>query len=179
MTEANLFGKSKKVREEMNQAKADFEKAMEFKEDSRQARAFKSKIGLRIRSSIDKIFIDGAEKFAKFAELRLAATAAGEEVPEPPKSSAFVKIKSVNGEIFSYLPEDKAEVVFQLGGRYQNVEIDAKTAIRRAQLIANQYTYELDLENSLVVLQFLREELEESGNPFTESDLNEDAEDVS
>ena len=179
MTEANLFGKSKKVQEEMNQAKADFEKAMEFKEDSRQARAFKSKIGLRIRSSIDKTFIDGAEKFAKFAELRLAATAAGEEVPEPPKSSAFVKIKSVNGEIFSYLPEDKAEVVFQLGGRYQNVEIDAKTAIRRAQIIANQYAYELDLENSLVVLRFLREELEESGNPFTESDLNEDAEDVS
>ena len=60
----------------------------------------------------------------------MAATAAGEEVPEPPKSSAFVKIKSVNGEIFSYLPEDKAEVIFQLGGKYQNVEIDAKTAIR-------------------------------------------------
>ena len=49
---------------------------------------------------------------------------------EPPKSNAFVKIKSVNGEIFSYLPEDKAEVIFQLGGKYQNVEIDAKTAIR-------------------------------------------------
>ena len=109
----------------------------------------------------------------------MAATAAGEEMPEPPKSNAFVKIKSVNGEIFSYLPEDKAEVIFQLGGKYQNVEIDAKTAIRRAQIIANQYAYELDLENSLVVLQFLREELEESGNPFTDSDLNEDAEDVS
>ena len=174
-----MFGKSRKAQQEMDQAKADFERAMDSKEDSKQGKAFKAKIGLRIRSSIDKIFIDGAEKFAKFAELRLAATATGEEVPEPPKSNAFVKIKSVNGEIFSYLPEDKAEVIFQLGGKYQNVEIDAKTAIRRAQIIANQYAYELDLENSLVVLQFLREELEESGNPFTDSDLNEDAEDVS
>jgi len=157
--EANLFGKSRKAQQEMGQAKADFEKAMDSKEDSKQVKAFKAKIGLRIRSSIDRIFIDGAEKFAKFAELRLAATAAGEEMPEPPKSNAFVKIKSVNGEIFSYLPEDKAEVIFQLGGKYQNVEIDAKTAIRRAQIIANQYAYELDLENPLVALQFLREEL--------------------
>ena len=70
-------------------------------------------------------------------------------------------------------------VIFQLGVSIRNVEIDAKPAIRRAQIIANQYAYELDLENSFVVLQFLREELEESGNPFTDDDLNEDAEDAS
>ena len=70
-----MFGKSRKVQQEMDRAKADFEKAMDFKEDSKLGKAFKAKIGLRIRSSIDKIFIDGAEKFAKFAELRLAATA--------------------------------------------------------------------------------------------------------
>ena len=174
-----MFGKSRKVQQEMDQAKADFEKALDSKEDSKQSRALKSKIGLRVRSSIDKIFIDGAEKFAKYAELRLAATATGEEAPEPPRSSAFVKIRSVNGEIFSYFPEDKAEVIFQLGGKYQNVEIDAKTAIRRAQVIANQYAYDLDLENPLVVLQFLRDELQEAGDPFTDADLNEDAADLS
>ena len=38
-TEANLFGKSRKVQQEMDQAKADFEKAMDSKEDSKQARA--------------------------------------------------------------------------------------------------------------------------------------------
>ena len=101
-TEDYLFGKSRKAQQEMEQAKADFEKAMDSKEDSKQGKAFRAKIGLRIRSSIDKIFIDGAEKFAKFAELRLAATAAGEEVPEPPKSNAFVKIKRVNGETFLF-----------------------------------------------------------------------------
>ena len=85
-----------------------------------------------------------------------------EEVPEPPKSNAFKKSKVRMGRYSLILPEDKAAVIFQLGGKYQNVEIDAKTAIRRAQIIANQYAYELDLENSLIVLQFLREELEES-----------------
>ena len=62
-----MFGKGRKVQQEMDRAKADFEKAMDSKEDSKQGKAFRAKIGLRIRSSIDKIFIDGAEKFAKFA----------------------------------------------------------------------------------------------------------------
>ena len=83
-TEANLFGKSRKVQQQMDQAKADFEEAMDSKEDSKQGKELLGlKIGLRIRSSIDKIFIDGAEKFAKFAELRLAADGGGEEMPEP------------------------------------------------------------------------------------------------
>ena len=75
-TEAHLFGKGRKAQQEMDQAKADFEKAW-IPKRIQQGKAFKAKIGLRIRSSIDKIFIDGAEKSAKFAELRLAATATG------------------------------------------------------------------------------------------------------
>ena len=168
-----MFRTSKKVQQAKDQAKADFEKAFASMQDTKQDKAFRVKIGLRIRSSIDKIFVDGAEKFAKYAEICLTAIAAGEEKPEQPKSSAFVKIKSLNGEIFSYLPEENAEAIFQLGGKYQNMEIDAKTAIRRAQVIANQYAYDLDLENSLIVLQFLRDELEESGDPFLDSDQNE------
>ena len=44
-----MFGKSRKAQQEMEQAKADFEKAMDSKEDSKQGKAFKAKIGLRIR----------------------------------------------------------------------------------------------------------------------------------
>ena len=168
-----MFGSSKKIQQAKNDAKAEFERAMASKDDSKKERAFRVKIGLRVRSSIDQTFVDGAEKFAQYAELSLAAIAAGENKPDPPKSSSFVKIKSVNGEIFSYLPEDNAEAIFQLGGKYQNMEIDAKTAIRRAQVIANQYAYDFDLENSLIVLQFLRDELEEAGDPYLDSDQDE------
>jgi len=168
-----LFGNSRKIQQAKDEAKAEYEKAMGSKDDSKKEKAFRAKIGLRIRSSIDRIFVDGAEKFAKYGELSLAAIAAGEEKPEPPKSTSFVKIKSLNGEIFSYLPSDRAEAIFQLGGKYQNMEIDAKTAIRRAQVVANQYAYDLDLENSLIVLQFLRDELAEAGNPFVDSEEHE------
>ena len=168
-----MFSSARKIQQAKDEAKAEFEKALASKDDSKKERAFRVKIGLRIRSSIDQTFVEGAEKFAKYAELSLAAIAAGEEKPVPPKSTCFVKIKSLNGEIFSYLPEDNAEAIFQLGGKYQNMEIDAKTATRRAQVIANQYAYDLDLDNSLTVLKFLRDELEEAGEPFLDTDEDE------
>ena len=55
VTEANLFGKSRKVQQEMDPAKAAFEKAMDSKEDSKYIKAFKAKSVIRIRSSIDNI----------------------------------------------------------------------------------------------------------------------------
>ena len=45
-TEANLFGKSRKAQEEMNQAKADFEKAMDFKDDSKQGKRLSQRLDL-------------------------------------------------------------------------------------------------------------------------------------
>ncbi len=165
-----IFGAGKKVQEEKNQAKSDYERAVNSSEDSKQERAFKLKIGLRVRSCIDKIFIEGAEKFGKYAEVCVAAIANDAEKPEPPKSSPFQKIKSVNGQIYAYLPEEHAEYIFLLGGKYQNVEIDARTAIRRAQVIANQISYDIDLDNKLIVLQFLRDELEQEGNPFDDDE---------
>lgn len=169
-----VFSGNKRLKQEKERAKEEFEKALESKGDSKQEIAFRLKVGLRIRSAIDKTFVEGAERFEKYAELCLAAIAAGEEKPEPPKSINFQKVKSVNGEIFAYLPSDSAETIFQLGGKYQNLDIDAKTAIRRVQVIANQFSYELDLANPLVALQFLRDELEEAGTPYKDSDDEED-----
>jgi hypothetical protein len=171
-----IFGAGKKIQEQKNQAKLDYERAVNSSEGSKQERAFKLKIGLRIRSCIDKIFVEGAEKFGKYAEVCVASIAADKEKPDPPKSSPYQKIKSVNGEIFVYFPEEHAENVFLLGGKYQNVEIDARTAIRRAQVIANQISYDIDLDNKLIVLQFLRDELEQDGKPFDDDEeiKNED-----
>jgi hypothetical protein len=169
-----VFGGSKRLKQEKDRAKKEFDEAMGLKGDSKQEIAFRLKVGLRIRSAIDKTFVEGAVKFEKYAELCLAATAAGEEKPEPPKSINFQKIKSVNGEVFAYLPSDSADTIFKLGGKYQNLDIDAKTAIRRVQVIANQFTYDLDLANPLVALQFLRDELEEAGTPYKETDEEED-----
>lgn len=170
-----LFGgPSKKILEEQKSSKADYEKAMSLKGDSKQEVAFRLRIGLRARACVDKIFIDGAEKFAAYSEVCLIAVAKDKPKPNPPESSCYPRIKTVNGEISGYLPEDFSKDIFALGGKYQNVEIDAKTAIRRAQVICNQVSYDLDLDRKIIALQFLRDELEEEGDPFTEADEIED-----
>jgi hypothetical protein len=166
-----LFGgPSRKTLEEQKSSKADYDKAMGLKGDSKKEVAFRLRIGLRARACIDKIFIDGAEKFAAYSEICLVAIAKDKAKPSPPEASSYPRIKTVNGEISGYLPEDFSKDIFALGGKYQNVEIDAKTAIRRAQVICNQVSYDLDLDNKITALQFLRDELEEEGNPFTEAD---------
>jgi hypothetical protein len=173
-----LFGgPSKKVLAEQKSSKDDYVKAMSLKGDSKQEVAFRLKIGLRARACVDRIFIDGAEKFAAYSEICLVAIAKDKPKPSPPESSCYPRIKTVNGEISGFLPEEFSKDIFALGGKYQNVEIDAKTAIRRAQVICNQVSYDLDLDNKIVALQFLRDELEEEGDPFIDADEIEDDED--
>ncbi|OUT96719.1 MAG: hypothetical protein CBC01_07810 [Betaproteobacteria bacterium TMED41] len=163
-------GPSRKVLEEQKSSKADYQKAVNLKGDSKQEAGFRLRIGLRARACVDKIFIDGAEKFAAYSEMCLVAIAKDQPKPKPPEASPYPRIKTVNGEISGYLPEDLAKDIFELGGKYQNVEIDAKTAIRRAQVICNQVSYDLNLDNKIMALQFLRDELEAEGDPFTEAD---------
>ena len=81
-----LFGgPSKKILEEQKSSKADYEKAMNLKGDSKQEVAFRLRIGLRARACVDKIFIDGAEKFAAYNEICLVAVAKGKPKPNPPE----------------------------------------------------------------------------------------------
>ena len=170
-----LFGgTSKKIQQEQAAAKADYEKALTLKGESKQEIAFRLKVGLRARSCVDRLFVDGAEKLAAYSEACLVAIAREKDKPDPPKSTCYPRIKTVNGEISGYLPQDYAKEIFSLGGKYQNVEIDAKTAIRRAQVICNQVSFDLDLAQKIIALQFLRDELEEEGDPYTEEDESAD-----
>jgi len=58
------------------------------------------------------------------------------------------------------LPEEYALEAFNVGAMYQKTDIDAKTAIDRVQLIADQIClYELKLDAPFEVLQFLRDEI--------------------
>ena len=62
-----LFGPSdNKLKQD---ARKDYEKAVGLKGDTRKEHAYRMRIGLRARSHIDKLFVDGATK----AEARQAA----------------------------------------------------------------------------------------------------------
>ena len=141
-------------------AKQAYVEAATLKGDSREEMAFRRKVGFRSRTHLDKVFVEGATKIARYQDAYVRAEAAGEEKPEFPKPATFQTAKGPQGMIYTYVPMEFAEEVFKLGGQYQTMELDAWRAIVLTQDVADKLSFDLDLEKPIVTLQFLREELE-------------------
>ena len=147
-----------------SKSKKEYEKAIELDGDTREIRSYKIKIALRARAHLDKTFIEGAEKIAKHSEACLKAVAAGVDKPEPPIPTSFQKVKSANGEIIAYIPEDYLEQAFKIGSKYQLTEFNANQAIEFMQKIMNNISSDFGLNDTFTVLQFLRDEIANSDN---------------
>ncbi len=141
------------------QAKDDYIKATELKGDSREVRAYKMRIALRCRAHVDNTFIEGAKKTAQYHDSTMLLVAQGKERPEPPKPSLFHSAKSLNGRIYTYLPSEFAEEIFNIGAMYQTMKVDAFKAIQLTQEVAEKVSFDLGLEEPFAALQFLRDEL--------------------
>lgn len=166
----SIFGRSKRD-EARKKAQAEYEEARDADPASRSGHALTIRAGARAKAHVDKTFITGAEKAVTYDEIRAIAIVKGEEKPEPPKASEYQVIKSVNGELLTYLPLPYAERIFKLGMRYQTMEITGEQAVELVQQVADQISLDLQLKEPFVALEFLREELEqESGEPDTEPD---------
>jgi len=151
---------------EKEQAQILFEKISASKATTRDAHSARVRMGLLSRAHLDKTFIEGAQKTAIFYELSALATLNQTEKPEKPEFNVFQRVKTLDKEIWVYLPEEYAEEAFNIGASYQRTDIDAKTAIERMQFIADQIClYELKLDAPFEVLQFLRDEI--AGKPDT------------
>lgn len=156
-----LFGPTDK--DLKNTAKKEYDKAVSLKGDTRKEDAYRMRIALRARGHIDKLFVEAAEKAEKFNEIVMLCIADGKPAPEPPKPSQYMKLISASGEVWSYLPEEYANAVFKLGMKYQSMHITGPKAIQQVQMINDAIGMELRLENSLIALEFLRNQLTEEG----------------
>ncbi len=166
----SIFGRSKRD-EARKKAQAEYEEARDADPASRSGHALTIRAGARAKAHVDKTFITGAEKAVTYDEMRAIAIVKGEEKPEPPKASEYQVIKSVNGELLTYLPLPYAERIFKLGMRYQTMEITAEQAVELVQQVADQICLELQLKEPFLALEFLREELkQENGEPDAEPD---------
>jgi hypothetical protein len=155
----SLF-KTKSEEDEMERAKALFEKVTMARVESRDIRAMRIRMGLLARAHLDKSFVSGAEETAAWQKSVEIAHVKGKELPEPPEPTEYQKIKSGENDIYVYLPEEYAFEAFNLGVRYQKTEITAEQAINAMQGLADQICmYEFRLDEPFEVLQFLREEL--------------------
>jgi hypothetical protein len=174
-TVISLFGRSKRD-EARKKAQDEYDEARDADPASRAGYALTIRAGARAKAHVDKTFITGAEKAVTYDEMRAIAIVKGEEKPEPPKASEFQVIKSVNGELLTYIPLPYAERIFKLGMRYQTMEITGQQAVELVQQVADQISLELQLKEPFVALEFLREELkQESGDEDTDPDGSGDA----
>ena len=156
-----LFGPSDK--ELKQDARKEYDKAVALKGDSRKELAYRMRIGLRARSHMDKLFVEGANKAESYNETVMLNISQGKKVPELPVTSEYMKLMTGSGEIWSYLPDEYAQLVFKYGMQYQSVEITGPKAIDSVQKISNAIAIELKLEKPLVALEFLREQLVAEG----------------
>ena len=74
-----------------------------------------------------------------------------------------MKLVSASGEVWSYLPEEYAQLVFKYGMQYQGVAITGPKAIDCVQKVSNAVAIELKLDKPLIALEFLREQLTAEG----------------
>ena len=156
-----LFGPSDK--ELKQDARKEYDKAVALKGDSRKEIAYRMRIGLRARSHMDKLFIEGATKAESYNETVMLNISQGKKVPELPFTSEYIKLMTASGEVWSYLPDEYAQLVFKYGMQYQSVEVTGPRAIDSVQKISNAIAIELRLEKPLVALEFLREQLVAEG----------------
>ena len=156
-----LFGPSEKDLKQT--AKKEFERAVALTGDSRKEDAYRMRIALRARGQIDKLFVEAASKTAKYNDVVMLNIAQGRASPEPPKASQYMKLMTASGEVWSYLPEEYADLIFKYGMQYQCVQISGPKAIDNVQKISDAVGMELKIENSLIALEFLRQNLADEG----------------
>lgn len=156
-----LFGPSDKDLKQ--DARKDYDKAVGLKGDTRKEHAYRMRIGLRARSHIDKLFVDGAKKAEKYNETVMLNISQGKKAPAAPTTNEYMKLVSASGEVWSYLPEEYAQLVFKYGMQYQSVAITGPKAINCVQKVSDAVAIELKLDKPLIALEFLREQLTAEG----------------
>ena len=156
-----LFGPSDKDLKQ--DARKAYDQAVGLKGDTRKEHAYRMRIGLRARSHIDKLFVDGAKKAEKYNETVMLNISQGKKAPAAPTTNEYMKLVSASGLVWSYLPEEYAQLVFKYGMQYQSVAITGLKAIDCVQKVSNAVAIELKLDKPLIALEFLREQMTAEG----------------
>lgn len=164
--------KRRGIKAAQQKSKADYIKVASLPESDRAARIVRLRMANRCKANLDKVFVEGAQKTALFQRQSIAALTKGSEKPVAPVANSYQRVKTVSGEIFTYLPEEFAEEVFRLGAMYQTQQIDIAKAITLGQEVAARVSSEIGLDEPFVALQFLRNELEASDTAEAEDNEN-------
>jgi hypothetical protein len=151
-------------------AKRDFETVSD-PDAPGSVRRIRSRVALRCKALLDKTFVEGAQRTERHEQAVIIAINEGKPQPEAPKARSFGTVPAFDHEVMAFLPQEVADRAFDLGRRYQRVEIDAKQAIDYMQALADELCATLQVDPPFEALRFLRDELaEEEGESGEDSE---------
>jgi hypothetical protein len=152
-----MFGKKSKLERVKSDAKADYLKCAALDGEDRLHRVFSARIAQRARLNLDKIFVQGA-KAEEQRQVQVAeAIKAGKELPPRIVHEGYNQLQGVSGSVVSWVPEELANKMFNLGADYQITEISAHDALQQADKIAEAVVEDLQTTQPIQLLSLLRE----------------------
>ena len=158
-----MFGKKGKLERVKGDAKADYLKCGNLDPEDRLHRVFVARIAQRARLNLDKIFVQGA-KAEERRQLDLAeALKSGKTLPPRISHEGYNQLQGVSGTVVSWVPEELADKMFNLGADYQITEISVHEALQQADEIAERVVEDLLTNQNIQLLGLLREAEGENG----------------
>jgi hypothetical protein len=152
-----MFGKKSKLERVKADAKADYLKCGALDQEDRLHRVYSARIAHRARLNLDKIFVQGAKAEEK-RQMELAeALKSGKDLPARLVHEGYNQLQGVSGSVVSWVPEELANKMFNLGADYQIQEVSAHEALAQADKIAEQVVEDLQTTQTIQLLGLLRD----------------------
>ena len=131
---------------------------------------FVSRIAMRAKGNLDKIFVQGARAEEKRQQDLAKAVKEGKKsMPQREKHDGYNSLKGTTGVVLSWVPEEYADRMFNLGADYQIQEKSARQCIAVADELAEKLMVELQTLQKIELLNLLR-------LAITTDDTNEETE---
>ena len=156
-----MFGKKSKLERVKADARGDYLKCSGLDPKDRLHRVFAARIAQRARLNLDKIFVQGAKMEEKRQADIASAIKAGKDIPPRVTHEGYNQLQGVSGAVVSWVPEELANLMFNLGADYQITEVSAHEALQQADKIAESIVEDLQTTQNIQLLGLLREDNEE------------------
>ena len=146
----------KSVEELKQKSRLDYESATE--RTNKMSLGFRLRLANRAKVNLEKTFLDGAkltEKYESLKEIRLAQQEPIDDLIEPNLDQPYKLLETDSGTIISFIPEEYATEIFELGCSYQKCLLDEDKSILVAQGVFEKICAELRINKEISVLDFL------------------------
>tara|TARA_Y200000002_G_scaffold357505_1_gene340098 strand:- start:1339 stop:1746 length:408 start_codon:yes stop_codon:yes gene_type:complete len=118
---------------------------------------FVSRIAQRAKTNLDKIFVQGAKAEEKRQQdLSKAVKEGKKKFPQRAAHDGYNSLRGTTGIVLSWVPENYANAMYNLGADYQIQEKNAHECLEAAQRVAEKVKADLQPLQSIELLNFLR-----------------------